>query len=95
MLGAFAAVVCIERPAEAEQKGAWCIYRDGDSGARDGDSGASGTRISAVWRCACRRQASRFGTPFTAATAGRAGCVPAAEKKAERGAGTFAELTSK
>ena len=38
MLGAFATVVCIERPAEAEQKGAWCIYRDGDSGARDGDS---------------------------------------------------------
>jgi hypothetical protein len=88
MLEVFAAVVCIESPAEAEQKGAWCLYRDGDSG-------ASRTRISAVWRCACSRQASRFGTPFPAATAGRAGCVPAAEKKAERGAGTFAELASK
>jgi hypothetical protein len=88
MLEVFAAVVCIESPAEAEQKGAWCLYRDGDSG-------ASRTRISAVWRCACSRQAARFGTPFPAATAGRAGCVPAAEKKAERGAGTFAELASK
>jgi len=28
--GAFAATVCIEQPANA-QNGAWCIYRNGDS----------------------------------------------------------------
>ena len=29
ILGAFAAVVCIEKPAEA-QNGPWCIYKPGD-----------------------------------------------------------------
>jgi hypothetical protein len=28
--GVFAAVVCIEKPAEAEN-GAWCLYQDGNS----------------------------------------------------------------
>jgi len=31
MSGVFAAVVCIEKPAEA-QNGAWCLYQDGNSG---------------------------------------------------------------
>ena len=31
MLGVSAAAVCIEKPAETEQNGAWCRYRDGDS----------------------------------------------------------------
>src|SRR5262249_6056942 len=31
ILGVFAAVICIEKPAEA-QNGAWCLYQDGDSG---------------------------------------------------------------
>jgi uncharacterized protein DUF3551 len=29
ILGVFAAVVCIEKPADA-QNGAWCIYKPGD-----------------------------------------------------------------
>ena len=29
IVGAFAAIVCTERPAEA-QNGAWCLYQDGD-----------------------------------------------------------------
>jgi hypothetical protein len=31
IVGAFAAIVCIEKPAEA-QNGAWCLYQDGNSG---------------------------------------------------------------
>ena len=31
MSGVFAAVVCTEKPAEA-QNGAWCLYQDGNSG---------------------------------------------------------------
>lgn len=30
ILGVFAAVVCVEKPAHA-QNGAWCIYKNGDS----------------------------------------------------------------
>ena len=30
--GVFAVIVCIEKPAEAEQNGAWCLYQDGESG---------------------------------------------------------------
>jgi uncharacterized protein DUF3551 len=28
--GVFAVIVCIEKPAEAEQNDAWCIYKSGD-----------------------------------------------------------------
>ena len=31
ILGVFVAVVCIEKPADA-QNGAWCLYQDGNSG---------------------------------------------------------------
>jgi hypothetical protein len=34
IVGAFAAIVCIERPAEARDY-PWCAYRDGDGGARN------------------------------------------------------------
>ena len=35
ILGVFAAIVCIEKPAEA-QNGAWCAYyNDGDGGSRN------------------------------------------------------------
>jgi Protein of unknown function (DUF3551) len=30
MFGVFAAIVCIEKPAEAAENGAWCIYKSGD-----------------------------------------------------------------
>jgi len=29
VLGVIAAIVCVEKPAEA-QNGAWCLYQDGD-----------------------------------------------------------------
>ena len=31
VLGVIADIVCVEKPAEA-QNGAWCLYQDGDSG---------------------------------------------------------------
>ena len=48
--GVFAVIVCIEKPAEAEQNGAWCLYQDGDSG-----GGSPQCRYATLQQCLADR----------------------------------------
>jgi hypothetical protein len=49
ILGVFAAIVCIEKSAEA-QNGAWCLYQDGESG-----SGSPQCRYATFQQCLADR----------------------------------------
>ena len=53
ILGVFAAVICIEKPAEA-QNGAWCLYQDGDSG------GSPQCRYATLQQCLADRLGGSF-----------------------------------
>jgi uncharacterized protein DUF3551 len=46
----FAVIICIEKPAEAEQNGAWCLYQDGDSG-----GGSPQCRYATLQQCLADR----------------------------------------
>jgi hypothetical protein len=48
--GVFAVIVCIEKPAEAEQNGAWCLYQDGESG-----GGSPQCRYATLQQCLADR----------------------------------------
>jgi len=56
--GVFAVIVCIEKPAEAEQNGAWCLYQDGESG-----GGSPQCRYATLQQCLADRLAGSSCSP--------------------------------